>query len=812
MRALLCFFIFTAFSTTGFSQNAPPAGRCKIKGRVVDSVSLQVVDYATVAVFPKGSSNVAGGMITDEKGQFTIDNLPAGEYTAKIDFIGYSTKTQTNIVLSEAHPVVNLGDIKISGNSKKLEEVTVTGSRNFMENHLDKFVYNVEKDVTSQGGVATDVLKKIPQVSIDVDGNVEMLGNGNIRVFINGKPSSMLDNNLADALQSIPAKQIKSIEIITSPGAQYDAQGTGGIINIILKDNKSRGVSGNISATAGTRLENMTGAIHVKEGNLEMSLSMLGNWTLRGTTPGSLDRQTDSGALKQTATGTYERKGALPQFGLNWDINKTNSITAEATYSNLELPGTNLVQQDKTGFYPPTDTQTVRNVHGNSVFRATDVNVNYKKKFGKDGQELNLSCQWNDGLGAVNYDQYETYILTNALAAGGMGNDNWNDRETYLTADYAHPVTKDVVLNVGVKGTLTRVNDNSNHSILDTASRLYIYDASQADNFIYNRDIYAAYASVTFPLLDVYQVKLGLRDEETITHTNDTALSNLSYNFFAPSFVISRKLNKNQTLKLSYTKRLQRPGFRTLNPFINAADPENLIQGNPALKPERVDVGELSYYKFFDKGSSILITAYEKYQRDDNQTYIQYYASLPVGDSIYRNVAVITTINASIEQMAGINISGTLALSQKFELRGSFNFFDKYIISHFDSTISNSFNYRISGNANYQFSKTLVAEIFYSFNSPRTEIQGRFPAYTNYSFAIRKLFFDKKLSIAFTTTDPFNAYTDQFTSIKGTNFTTTIDRKVPNQSFGISVNYKFGKMEYKEKKQERNDQSTDEGN
>ena len=292
----------------------------------------------------------------------------------------------------------------------------------------------------------------------------------------------------------------------------------------------------------------------------------------------------------------------------------------------------------------------------------------------------------------------------------------------------------------------------------------------------------------------------------------DTVFFHPSYNFFAPSGVISRKLNDNETIKLSYSRRLQRPGFRRLNPFIDATDPANLLRGNPALRPEKVENVELSYYRFFEKGNSLLVTLYEKYQVDDNQTYIQYYPVLTVGDSVYRNVAVVTTVNASIEQMAGINISGSLSLSQKFELRGSVILFDKYIISHIDSTTTNSLNYRINGNANYQFSKTLVAEVFYSFNSPRTEIQGKFPSYTNYSFAIRKLLFNKKLSIAFTTTNPINKYTDQATDIQGHNFHINIDRKVPNQSFGISVNYKFGKMEYKEKKQDREQGMPDEGN
>ena len=200
------------------------AGTGKITGIVIDSISNQPIEYATVSVFNKGESRPTNGMITDDKGAFHIDNLKPGVYSIRIDFISYQSKTINNVTVTTEKSDADLGKVSISDNSKSLKGVTVTGQRSFLENHIDKLVSNVEKDITSQGGTATDVLKKVPQVSVDVDGNVELLGNSNVRVFINGKPSAMFDNDLADALQAIPASQIKSIEVITSPGAKYDAE------------------------------------------------------------------------------------------------------------------------------------------------------------------------------------------------------------------------------------------------------------------------------------------------------------------------------------------------------------------------------------------------------------------------------------------------------------------------------------------------------------------------------------------------------------------------------------------------------------
>ncbi len=808
MRFIICLVFFVTLFFNGFSQQVKPAGPGKIKGRIIDSTTGQPIEYATVTAFLKGSSNVAGGMITDSKGQFTIDNLMIGEFIAKIDFIGYNTKTRTGIVITTKQAVVNIGDVLLPGNSKHLKEVTVTGARNFMENQLDKFVYNVEKDVTSQGGVATDILKKVPQVSVDVDGNVELLGSGNVRVFINGKPSTMFDNNLVDALQAIPASQIKSIEVITTPGAQYDAQGTGGIINIILKDNKSQGINGSVALSGGTRLENGSANIHARKGSLDVSASLSGNAQLKGTTLNSSERHSnaDSAALFQKGQGFLDKNGYRGQIGMDWAITKKNNITASLSYNNTGNNSSGITSQQQYSYYPFTDSSTVRNASNTYGYNSLDWSVNYLKKFTKEGQELSLSGQSSNGNGRTWYQQNQHDSLNSYLLNGAEGHNKLMDKETYVIADYAHPLSKDAVLNFGMKGSFSRINSYSDHSLLNPVYGTYTFDSSLLDNFNYSRDVYAVYASATFPLFTSFSMKLGMRDEYTKISLPGDTIAVPSYNSFIPSVVISRKLRNNQTLKISYTKRIQRAGYRQLNPFIDATDPVNLLQGNPYLKPERSDVVELSYYKFFDKGGSVLITLFSRNTRDDEQTYILHEDSLRVGNTLYKDVTITTNENAGYQHVIGVNISGTLAFSQKLEVRGNANLFDKYIVSELVAgTTINSFNYRINVNATYQFSKTLVAEFFGNFNSRRTEIQGKFPSFTTYSFAVRKLLFKNKAGIAFTTTDPFNKYVDQATDITGQNFSVISDRKIPCRSFGLSFTWKFGKMEYKEKKQERSD-------
>src|ERR1700730_11137796 len=214
--------------------------------------------------------------------------------------IGYALNKTDSIIVSTEKPIVSLGTITLSSSAQTLQNVTVTSSRPIIENKIDKMVYNVERDITSQGGVATDVLRKVPQVFVDVDGNVELQGSSSIRFLINGKPSTMFGNSVADALQSIPASQIQSIEVITSPGAKYDAQGTGGIINIILKKSNVRGINGNVNVSAGTRLENGSFNLNYRHNKFGMNAYLSGNAQLRSTTLNYLSRTSTDSAHNTT--------------------------------------------------------------------------------------------------------------------------------------------------------------------------------------------------------------------------------------------------------------------------------------------------------------------------------------------------------------------------------------------------------------------------------------------------------------------------------------------------------------------------------
>ena len=265
-KEFLTVAIFLLFiASYGQERNNEKAGG-KIIGKVIDSSSNLPLEYATVTLFVTGKSKPVNGTTSDVNGDFNLTNIHPGSFNIVIDFIGYKTSNLGNITISQKNEVIDLKNVFLKKKQESLQAVTVTAQGKLIDNKIDKLVFNAEKDITSQTGVATDVLKKVPQISVDVDGNVELAGSTCVRFLIDGKPSTAFGSSINDVLQSIPASQIKSIEVITNPGAKYDAQGLGGIINIILKKSTAQGINGNLSLTAGTRNENGSFNFNARKG------------------------------------------------------------------------------------------------------------------------------------------------------------------------------------------------------------------------------------------------------------------------------------------------------------------------------------------------------------------------------------------------------------------------------------------------------------------------------------------------------------------------------------------------------------------
>jgi ferric enterobactin receptor len=829
MRRLITVFILVncCFFLYAQQKSDEEDKRGKIIGKVIDSASGKVVDYATVTVYLHNNPTPVNGAITDKKGLFTIAGLAEGSYKITLDFIGYQPHVFDPVVVSSKTPVINLGNILFAKAAEMMQSVTVTASKGIVENKIDKMVYNAEKDITSQGGVATDVLKKVPMVSVDVDGNVELLGNSNIRFLINGKPSSIFGNNLVDALQSIPASQIKSIEVITNPGAKYDAEGTGGIINIILKESKIQGINGNISLSAGSRLENGSFNFNARKGNFGINTYFSGNAQLLSRSINGMNRSSfdtvskTNDILQQNGNTDFRRNGFETGTGFDWSINSKNDFSGTIGYDNFGNNSHGFSNMSQTQYDSASNLLSYINSVVNSVnhFRgqSLDWSLAYKKTFNKEDQELNILYNSSYGVNKTYYEQYQNFMPGDSTFAGSYSNNAGKDRETDIQVDYTQPVNEKIKIEASGKAVIRRITSNTDAYALNPKTSSYSYDSTLSNTMIYNQNIYAGYAAITFPLFKWLDIKTGLRYERTQINADFSGVDSTnipSYNTFAPSFVISHSFSNEQTVKISYTRRIQRPGYRSLNPFVNASDPKNITVGNPYLQPEIADHYELGYMKSFEKGGTVNFNLFYYRSDQDIQPYVQYYPTLQVGDSVYTNVAVTSPQNIGVENNYGMNIYGSVPITPKLNVRSNLSFFYRHIINRLEpgNNIS-SFNYRVNMNVTYQISDNFVAEFFGNFNSPRNEVQGRFPSFTSYNFAARKQLWNKKGSIGFTTTNPFNKYVNQKTELTGLDFVLNSTRQIPYRSFGVSFTYKFGKLKFKkEKEQNPNQVNPDENN
>lgn len=812
MRRILFTIAILFCLIRSFAQTTP--GKGKIAGKVIDSVSKAAVDFATVSLFKAGATTPFNGMSTDTKGNFALNNLPAGQYRLVVNYFGYRPNTINNIIISSTAVNISLGNIIMVPVENQLKGVTITGSAPIVENKIDKMVYNTANDLTAQGGVALDVLKKVPMVSVDIDGNVELQGNANVRFLINGKPSSIFGASLADALQSIPASQIKSIEVITSPGAKYDATGTGGIINIVLKDNKVQGVNGSVNLSAGTRLENTSVNLNARKGNFGVGIFFSGNEQLNSTTKNTSNRLSYNNTrdtisrLYQQGRSPFTRSSYQSGINFNWSITPKDELTATVGFNHFGNHGTGVTDQDQQSLLSTgntlSDVMSIRNSVSRFNSNTTDMSLGYKKTFKKEGQELDFLYSSSYGKNTVNASQQSDYLNGGYPSSGLESNNPGKDHETDISMDYTQPISKGFTIEAGAKLVLENLNNNVvTDSLLNDGT--YGPNAGQTYGFKYRRNVYATYLSTSFTLFnDFLEGKAGLRYERTSTTADFAGTGIPGYNTFAPSFTIQHKLDDSQSIKFAYSYRIERPDYGDLNPFFNISDPHNISTGNPLLKPEIGHNYELGYSKTFKGGANIYFAGFYRHNTEDIQSLSTYYDVLNVNGTNYTNVTLTQRFNIGSQTGVGANIFGSVPLTKKLNLRSNIQIGERTNSTPGLATVS-GFAYRVNSNVSYQFANNLTAEVFGNYNSSQKNIQSTRPSFYFYNLAVRKQFLNKNASIGLTAANPFSPYVNQKLTTFGSNFDQTNLRQVPFRSFGITLSYKFGKLEFKKNPKEDND-------
>ncbi|WP_026896830.1 outer membrane beta-barrel family protein [Daejeonella oryzae] len=797
MKRLLLLLTFALYIGTSFGQGpvggAAPGITGKISGTIIDSITQQAVEYATVAVGRSGGTKTTNGSLTDTKGSFKVDNIAPGTYRVVIAFLGYETKVIDPVKTSLEKPDLNLGRIILSPNQKVLAEVQVTGAAAVIENKIDKIVYNAERDVTIGGGNAGDVLRKVPLLSVDIDGNVSLRGSQNVRVLINGKPSGSMANNMADALKMIPADQIKNVEVITSPSAKYDADGTSGIINIITKKKNVEGVSGSLSGGLGTRQNNGNANLNIKKGRLGLT----GNFGGHGAWPQDSEvafSQTDLSGnpiFNQTSTSEFTRLGFRGSAGADYDFNNFNAVNSSISFNRFG----NTFQGDvlSTRYFGNAQQLITSNTDREISMPGFDWTTDYTRKFKKAGQELSFAAQLTKGKNLQDY----TTLYNGGNNPDEIGNNDANNQEVTFQSDYVQPFKK-VTLEMGAKAILRDITSNTEIDTLAGSS--FVRNLDRSNIFDYNQDVAAGYTTLGFTLAKNYGVKVGGRLEYTkisgsSSSGNVIAFENDYYNF-VPSLTLSRTFKNFQTVKISYNKRIQRPSLFYLNPFRNSSDPINQSQGNAYLEPEISNNVELGYSTFV-KTTVINASLYYRNTQNIIESFITQDLDLTTGNT----VNVQTFNNVGTNNSFGMNLFGSVNPVQKLTLRGNLNL-NTYNIDRIPSLgapiiedeIQVLYNAFISGSMT--FKGGFIAETFFILNSPRRTSQGTNAGFNMWNIGFKKEILKKKGSIGLNIIDPFNERKNFRSEINGQNFNQSSNFSIPFRSVGVNFSWQFGKMNF----------------
>jgi ferric enterobactin receptor len=594
----------------------------------------------------------------------------------------------------------------------------------------------------------------------------------------------------------------------------YDAEGTGGIINIILKKVTAQGINGSLSLTGGSRLQNGSFNLAARKGKFAVNAFLSGNAQLTSTTINTLDRESVDpttgykSSLVQNGTSQFSRNGYQTGLGFDWAMTEKDNLTGGFSFndfgnSNPATTNRESITRDASG-NALSDIVNLVNANSNFNTKAYDWNVSYKRKFKKKDRLLDILYSSSLADNYSFYQQTQSYVNPDSVFNSSYGKNPGTYLQTNISANYADPITDKILFETGLKTVIYNINSTSDVFLLNPGSDNYNYNSSQSNTINYQRYIYAGYVSTTIKL-KFLDIKAGLRNEYTQTNasfSNTNQVNIAPYNIVVPSGIVSHTFKNNQTLKISYSFRIQRPDYNDVNPFVNASDPKNLTTGNPNLKPETSNNIELGYSKSYEKGININVNAFYRDNRADIQGYSVVYPSYKVGDSTYTNVSVTTRENIGREDNIGLNVFASANLKKKFNFRTNLSAYQRYIYSSIvPGSNINGFNYRANLNVSYQITETMIAEVFGNFNSPRISVQGKMPSFTTYNLAIRKQFYHKKMSLALTATNPFNKYVNQRTETTGVDFTSNALRQLPYRSFGINFTWKFGKLEFKKQKE-----------
>lgn len=794
IKTLNILIISLLFAVNSFSQNSVgrnnqggnmPTG--KIIGSLFDAQTGQIIEYGNVVLYLTKDSSMVNGTISDKDGKFKIENLQFGMYNIKASFIGYATKFLDSIRVNPKSLEVNLGDIFLDEESIELGNVLVTGQKEMVINNLDKKIINVEKDLTSTGGSAVDVVNNIPSVTVDLDGNVSFRGNQNITILVDGKPSELVGSSNSDILNSIPASSIESIELVTNPSARYDPDGSSGILNIILKKRINGGLNGSVSLNVGTR-DKYNGSINLNYRTPYFNFfaafdSRIMNNENEGNALRTNNIANTISYLDQVNNGLFKFNSNNINTGLDYLYDNFNTFTFSYRYRKFGF--------DSDGFVKNTNLNSTNQVV--DVFNRSSVadrnmggsnyTLSYRRTSETKGNELTADVIIGDF--AMNRDEEITQTnfdinLIPIRESEQKGLSSNSNKQLTVQSNYVNPIEGFGRIETGFKTTFKNLNSKNDYQNFNQSSSIWIDDPLRKTDFNYKEQIYAVYG-IYSNNLNKFQYQIGLRIEQANVDGKESISStSFNKNYFAlyPTIHLVQGLPEDQEIQLSYSRRVERPNNRRLNPYVDRSDSLNIQYGNPELNPEFVNSIDLGYSKFFGK-TSLTSSLFYKLTDDaiDNYTFLR---DDGVTETTWRNLSKSTSY--------GIELTAVHPLFEWFRLNGSFSYFNTKFEE--PELVKEDFSWIAKLSTMIFLSKDFNLQINANYNSPIVTAQGRIKEVFTTDFAAKKDFLDGQLSVTFRVSDIFNTR-KMDSETNGINFISTSYRKMESRVAFLGISYRL---------------------
>lgn len=812
----------------------PSAGH--IYGKAIDSTGKGLRD-ATVVILQSTKDSVTGkmrdkllkGVTTQANGDFSLEDLPVmGPLKINISAIGYAPYQQVVSFFSKpsgqapAGPPSfdkDLGRIQMKTDVRQLAGVVVTASSPTLRMDIDKKVFNVTQNIVSAGGTAVDVMKNVPSVNVDIDGNVS-LRNATPQIYIDSRPTTL-------TLDQIPADAIESVEVITNPSAKYDASGgNAGILNIILKKNKKSGYNGNINAGVDKRGGiNGGGSFNVRQDKINLSISAFGN-QMKNRSTGSTDVRsllTSPPLLVNQQNNTRMNGGFLfGRVGLDYFVTNRTTLSIGAIKVHGSFNPKEVLRSDSSYENSSYISYSDRNTSNKREFNANGLQGGFKYLFPKQGEELTADVNYFSGK-SNNSAFYNTDIFT---AAGGSKTGNiqqqilgsGNNRFLTMQTDYVKPLNGSSKLETGARVQLRKMTNNQENYYYDAATGQFQLISSATSNYRNKDNVYAAYVSFSSAIKDFgYQV--GLRAERSdytgeLTDTKQQFVNNYPVSLF-PSVFLSQKLKNRQQVQLSYTRRINRPFFLQLIPFIDSTNQLNWTRGNAALKPEFTNSVEASYSKTYAGNNTFMASVYYKYATDLITRYLDTVTTAS-GDKH----PISTYVNANSSRSVGAELTSQNTLTKWWDLNTNVNVYNSRINTDNIAGASQdamwswfakmNSSFKLPANFKVQLSGTYQSRTNLPVNTGNGNAQGGPPApgggsqsaaqgyiRSNYGvdIAIQKSFLkNNAASVTFSVNDVFRSR--RFDQYSESSFYTQFSHRLNDvPMLRLNFSYRFGQMD-----------------